>query len=64
MKAFEKVGLPPEEVRVECVPSCYYRQDGINASPETLETKTPGLMVAGGVSGQHDGTLAMVTYEG
>ncbi len=64
LKAFEKVGLPPEKARVECAPSWHYRQGGINASPETLETKTPGLMVAGGVSGHHNGTLAMVTYDG
>ena len=64
LKAFEKVGLPPEKARVECAPSWHYRQGGINVDPKTLKTKVPGLHVAGGAGGHHNGSLAYVTYDG
>lgn len=63
-KALARFGYDIATDRMETAPSWHYRQGGILASPETMETTVPGLFVAGGVGGHATGSVAVAAYDG
>lgn len=63
-KAFEKLGLKSNKDRIETAVSWHFRQGGIHVDPATLQSSVPGLFVAGGIGGHHNGSIGIVTFDG
>ena len=63
-KALARFGYDIATDRMETASSWHYRQGGVLADPETMETAVPGLYVAGGVGGHVTGSVAVAAYDG
>jgi len=63
-KPFRQLGLDPGRDLLETAVTAHYRQGGILVDTATLRSSVPGLYVAGGVAGHHNGLIALVTYDG
>ena len=63
-KALARFGYDIATDRMETASSWHYRQGGVLADSETMETAVPGLYVAGGVGGHVTGSVAVAAYDG
>ncbi len=63
-KVWSKLGLDVGKDRIECGITWHMRQGGINVDTERMETKLPGLYVAGGLGCHYLGGVGPVSYDG
>lgn len=61
---YKKIGLDMSKDRFESAISWHMTLGGIRASKITMETKLPGLFIAGSVGGHYLGGLPFVCYDG
>ena len=63
-KVWKKLGLDVGKDRLECGITWHMRQGGIDLDTETMQTRLPGLYVAGGLGGHYLGGVGPVSYDG
>ena len=63
-KPFRQLGLDPNRDLLENAVTAHYRQGGVLVDTETMRSSVPGLYVAGGLAGHHNGLIALATYDG
>ena len=63
-KVWKKLGLDVAKDRLECGITWHMRQGGIDLDAETMQTRLPGLYVAGGLGCHYLGGVGPVSYDG
>ena len=63
-KPFKQLGLDPGRDLIENAVTAHYRQGGVLVHPDSMRSSVPGLYVAGGLAGHHNGLIALATYDG
>ena len=63
-KPFRQLGLDPGRDLIENAVTAHYRQGGVLVHADSMRSSVPGLYVAGGLAGHHNGLIALATYDG